>query len=408
MTIRRMVFVVESPLSPRDYVRFGIGALQAQGLHTEAWEVDAIYLPRADGETATRSAECTIQRFRNERSLVSAIEDLGPDTCILTLSGIDRSQGWTHGPLREAFARTAAVVSTFSSGHRPPEPHTRAGLGLSARTRARAQSLTTTTAAAFGNPARMRLLTRRMKERTARAGLPIHIPQSICHFDFVWAGTSIDQIDPALIGPATAVRYIHTLDYDDLLNLNLVGLARTIPALYIDTMGPSHPDFAVSHIPVMVEPDVWFGQVSQALSEYEAATGSMVVIAAHPRANPVDVARWYGGREVTTLGTPEAIARAQAVLVTNASTSLGLVAALHTPALVIRPPAIHETHLAQLDDYARMLALPVYDLADPPAQWPAPRADLRHYAQFVEQYMKRAGTPEISFWQQVADDLAQV
>jgi len=408
MTITRLILIVESPLTPRDYARFGLATLQASGLAVEVWEVDAIYLPRPLPEAIIRSADCRLRRFTSESALVHAVKGLGADTCVITLAGPYLGQTWTHAPLLDAFACNACTWATFTSGHRPPVGAAIGEQSAAAQVLDRIRVRITVASSALRSPARVRLLGRRVRARAAQASLPVGSPGQFRPLDLVWAGTSTENIEPRLIGPDTQVRFIHTLDYEELMRTSLEHAPRDIPALYIDTMGPLHPDFAVSDVPVVVDPDSWFSTVRTALDDFEQSTGRTVMIAAHPRASSDQVNRWYGGRAITPLTTAAAIARSELLLVTSASTSLGIAAALRTPAIALRTPAIHASHLWQLDDYADRLGLAMHDATDLSAPWPQPTLDDERYERFVHEFMKLPDTPAEPFWEVVARDIGQV
>jgi hypothetical protein len=406
--LRRVVFLVESPLTQRDYERFGFEVLQHGGLQVEAWEIGEIYLPRPGAEFAPRAEKAFIHPYRRERELVRALEALQRDTCVIALAGPYQGQEWTHAPILRALARSRCVYTTICSGHRPPERDVvppdlgQTILRLSTRFWAHVAS-------PFTSPRRgFKLTARRMRGRVHMAGLRIGPPPIPRPLDFVWAGTRVDQLSPTVIGAGTRVRYIHTLDYDNILGVSNIQQGPGLTALYIDTMGAVHPDFLVSDVPVLVDPQAWFAEVREALSGFEAATGRSVAIAPHPRSDPTHVRQWYGGRPVISTPTAEAVAAADVVLVTSASTSIGIAAAFATPVIAIRTPAIHATHLAQLDQYAQLLGLETFDTTDPTSTWPPPRINVDLYRAFVEDNVKLPGTAEKPFWSQVLDDLLHV
>lgn len=204
------------------------------------------------------------------------------------------------------------------------------------------------------------------------------------------------------------MRFIHTLDYDEVIALGPSLPGRDIDALYIDSMGPLHPDFAVSDVPVLVDPVQWFEEVNRGLSAFERHTGTRVSVAPHPRSRRADVAEWYGGRQVVSVGTPEAIARSRVIIATSGSTSLGLAAALATPAIAMRTTGIHRMHQPELESYRQALDLPYVDATAESISWPAVRLNPDRYESFVSEYIKRPGTPNTPFWEQVVEDIKEL
>lgn len=395
-----MILLVEAPLSQRDYERFGLAYMAMHGLNTEVWEIHDVYAPRPRRERANRAPAACIRRFASEHELVRSASSLQAQDCVVATIGVFSGQERTMGPLIEAIRSSDALFTALSSGHRlplpPPNTHERPCLnGLAGRARQLVSDL-------VNNPRRVPIAIRSGWRRRKRYD---RTHAAVLHA--VWSGTTTERIESTLINADTEIAYIHTLDYD------LIRHARELPLslaagkiVYLDTMGPEHPDFAVHGMEVLTAPDTWFAAVRSAFDKIEEALHLPIVIVAHPRAARVQLAEWYGDRQIITGPTAQSIRDGSLILVTSATTSLGMVACLGKPCLALRTPMIHATHLAELDAYADALSIPLIDYTAVPQDLVIPVPDHVKQNLFVEEFVKRSGTPEQDFWDYVAGRIA--
>jgi len=149
----------------------------------------------------------------------------------------------------------------------------------------------------------------------------------------------------------------------------------------------------------------YFSAVRMALDEFEAFSGLTVEIAAHPGAAPRSLDRFYGGRRVRHDETAEAIAQSQVVLVMNATTAAGLAVALNRPMMVLQSNTFQVEVLEQTKKLASLLKLPLIDLDKKGRDWTIPEIDEKAYESYFHQYVKRPGTPELPFWEVVANSI---
>ena len=61
--------------------------------------------------------------------------------------------------------------------------------------------------------------------------------------DWAWVATNTDSINPYLLQDKTRVRYLHSLDYERVRQLQALSIDSALQPVYLDTMGPHHPDF---------------------------------------------------------------------------------------------------------------------------------------------------------------------
>ena len=403
--IGRVVYVVESPLSIRDYLRFGVGEWTTTGIAVEVWEVDALFLRREQAPDVERPEACDIRRFSSMKELTAACRRLEADALVIMLSGVYVGEFASHRPMLVAIMKTQAVFTTVSAGQRPLSlpPEDRRGATRSlARLGFVARSLRT-------HEASLADLTRKGIQRLRAAELVLMwrlTRKGVRPLDWIWAGTDTLSINPDLIGDRTRVRYIHTWDYDRILTRppETQGIHRG--PVYLDAMGPLHPDVEALSMPIEVGDKQWFALVNEALTEIEHRLGEPVVIAAHPRAPRGLLESRYSGRDVRYGQTAALVASASVVLATDPSTSLAFAAIFDRPATVIRIPPFWWGHWLELQEYVDKLGLEVLDCRSIPKDWEPREVDRDAYASFMSRYVKRPGTPDSSFWEVVRQDLS--
>lgn len=409
MQVRRVIYVVESPMTQRDFDRFGLAIMQAAGFDVVVWEVGDLFLQRADSSLIPRATGCDIRRFRSNTSLREACRRLGSDTAVVLVCGVYRGQPDTHVSLIRGMAASSALLGSVSAGQRPPidddadVPEWAGGRLVRFRRRWRAMG--------GGRAAVTHVALLSLREASkAYARLVARVsPRAIRTLDWAWVGTDAGNFDPRCLSERTLVRYLHTWDFDRILSgEGSLGPATSPYAVYLDAMGPMHPDFPVLGIDLEVDVAKWFAGINGALNAVSRVSGVPVVVAAHPRADPGSLDACYPGLDVVHGSTARLIGSAEFVLVSDPTTSLGMVAYFGKPAVVLRPPRLFDSHLVELDRYAGLLGLQEIPIDKVTDFWRPPQADVTAYRKFVSRYMKHPGTPMVPFWQAVAEDLAAI
>lgn len=394
--IRRVILIVEAPLSHRDFARFGLTHFADHGLDTEVWEIQDVYAPRPRAESVNRATEVSVRRFKSEADLVQSASSLLAEDCVILTTGAKVGQEASMWPLISAVASSRALFTALSSGHRLPQPSSQPEIhGRLTKVAARARTLSMDFRL---NPRRIPVSFRSAwRSRCSRSRPRVRT------LDAIWAGTTIEGIQQTLVANTTYVAFIHTLDYDQIRHSRSHPSGNAVGKIvYLDSMGPEHPDYSVHGIRLLTNSADWFASVRTAFSRIEGILNMPVAIVAHPRANRDRLEEWYGNREVLSGSTAQSIRDGEMALVTSGTTSLGIVAALQRPCIALRTPPIHATHLTDLCAYAIALGIPLIDYSSFPRVLRVPSPDAQRQASFVEQFVKRAGTPEGDFWDVVA------
>lgn len=385
----RVILIVESPLSARDAWRFGLDILASSGLSPQVWEVGPIFLPRSELQWRAEPEGYTIRRFVSMSELVTAASGCSASDAIITLVGTQQGQLRRYRDLLRAISLSPARLGTVSAAPVVEVEPDRATLGLSARARS--------------------LWSRALR----RPGIPRRATQAfvlrrygIRPMGIVWIATTSVLIEPLLLDEHTRIVPIHSYDYDLVLRYRKSEEVDSGPILMLDTMGPDHPDY-VTHgeNPWTLSSDAYFEMLADRLNQIETASGATIEIAAHPRARPGSLDERYAGRIVHYGRTAEAISQSRMVLLTNASTAVGLAVAMDKPIMMIRESRFPASELRRNDRLVSWLGLAQWTSTSPSEPWAWPLIETPRYAAYLSEFVKLAGTPQQPFWEVVVASL---
>ena len=370
---RRIVLVVELPLSRRDFHRFGVAHFQELGMAVEVWEMSDWLLPLSRAHAHSPAHGVPVLAVKNVSHLRELLCSLTSSDTVILIGLARIPHNLDRAQMLSSILASQASVGAVSIGRIPSSP------------------------AKVELKQRLIMTIRKVQRRLWRH---LTIPRPL---DFLWVDTSLEEVDVRLLGESTLVRYIHALDFDLLL-----GLSRETPespyALILDSLGSRHPDWETLGIAnpwkEMCFEDLCRGVISR-LHERKMR----VIVAAHPRATMDVMADLYPNCEIVFGNTAKLISGASFVLSLEGSTSLGIAAALRVPIVCISTTCQGEYTRLLMGAFCRALGIEPVDL-DLLSQVELPPAipDLE-YANYVSNFMKRPHTKDQPFWQQVAQDL---
>lgn len=402
---QKAIYILYHPLGKRDAKRFGIAELMGAGLQVEAWDLSHFFLPATNGlgiETPSwvdLSVCSNIAHFRNLcRTLTS--EDV-----VIFPGGVHPMQVLRGRKILRLLSTSPARLTSISTAQVPTPIYPGKIRSWSGTRFARAFLLLT-------DPWTWKTIPRRlvstMSAQTFAIQRKMRLGGSIRPLDHIWAGTTVSEKVPFLIGPSTTVTYIHTLDYDLVLALRATTDRKRESAprpVFIDSMNALHPDNLVHGTQIVMSIETYSDLVCRALDEIEKRLGTEVVIAVHPRANLGVMEPWYGGRTLIYGQITELVAGATVVIVAEGSTAIGLAALFRRPLALLASRRSDSFIQGMNWAYAQALDMPLIDLDAP--ELPPLTLDVNEeaYAQYVQKYVKRQGTPEEPFWSVVASEI---
>lgn len=397
----KAVFVVTTPLSDRDAERFGLATLTKAGIEICVWDLSSFYYPEVKRIPISRPKWPDPTICSSLRAFRKLCETLTADHVVIFTSGLGPEQTWRGRSHLRLLSATPATLASISSGHLPdPIPSSARELSQPGRVRK--------FIALVAHPGRWPALWRRLVVALFGTSLILRrrlgIGCTIRPLDRIWAGARVSGIAPCHIGPGTVINFIHTLDYDFALRPR-PGQDPDHPYIvFLDQMGPLHPDLLLLGEDFGVDVATYGAMVCRGLAHLEQDLGIEAVIAVHPRAAPGVMEPCYGGRRLIYGDTAQLVANAE-VVITQASTSIGLAAVFRRPVVVMNSTKFYLESQMYANAIAQALEADVLDLDAVELPRLSPGVTEDAYQEYVEQFVKRRGTPELPFWSIVAAEL---
>jgi len=369
-------------------------------LQVEVWDLSYFVHPSASGLGIESPDWVNITVCSSVEHFSDLCSELTAEHVVVLIGGLQRGQLWQGRKLLRLISATPARLGSISNGQ---------AVSLTGSRKPQVRNRIVRVFRLLSHPRRWR----KIAQHFASFALPhliavqrkMGLRSSLRPLDHIWASTMVSNISSIFITAATKVTYIHSLDYDQVLALcDSVGQP-TSRVVFIDSMGPLHPDYLLIFGKSVISAQAYSEIICRGLDEIEKRLGTEVVVAAHPRAAPGVMEPWYGGRPLIYGKTTELIADSIAVISAEGSTAIGLAAVLQRP-LVLLSSARFESFI---QDGNRALSLafgiPLVNLDLPDLPPFTLTIDVQAYAQYVQKYIKRLGTPEEPFWSVVASEI---
>ena len=367
----KLIILVESYFQQRDYRRYGIEILQANGFEVQVWEVFRLWNPiYSDSYTPPDPAQFFgLRHFTRTEDVIRTLSQFGADTAVI----VPFSERWETKSIYRQLARQRAFYGTLAMGGTNPQGRGRRfQLGTWRTWRDR--------------------IYRRMP-RTVRGTSPPN-------FILLCGGTSLEPLTWRF--PRSEPVWTHALDYDIVLSLATdAGLPPGRHIVFLDEYVPFHPDYISLNISAPNKPDEYFPKLNALFDSLEKLLRVPVVVAAHPRANYKDGASYFGARRIV-LGQTGALVKDAALVVTHCSTSNSFTAIFRKPLLVVTTKGLSESYYGP--DIRSMAEYFNAKLVNLDEGWHLTATDFlpvneTRYASLVDAYVKRPGTPEKNTWE---------
>ncbi len=228
------------------------------------------------------------------------------------------------------------------------------------------------------------------------------------------AGIVVDGFKCNLVlpraGESTKMIWAHSLDYDLYLDylhgkLSLPSISEKRYITFLDEFTPFHPDFYLSTPslpnPFFDDPLKYYEIINKFLSLFEEKTKTNVVIAAHPRSQYENMPNMYNGRTVIKGKTIELIAKSEAIL-THASTAVSFAVFFNKPIIFLTSDRMKEEPIYgdRIDNYAaifnkKSINMDKFLKEDIPLDL---TVDEKIYSDYINNYIKIDSSPKQYFW----------
>lgn len=390
LSINRVVILVESPFTARDYDRYGIELL-LKDFQVEVWDFSP-FLRKSLYKLHVRNEEkefSETEEFHSRGAALSRIDKLTQDFAVISVINFNPSSLEIY---RTLSARNIFLGLLSTNGIPPRFPKDNLQKNIINKLK---QSVT---------PQRViNALFRR---------IPIKY-LGLRPANFVIAGGSKSLENASnkyshLISSSTKIVWTHTMDYDIYLKSHHKPPSKDDNiAVFLDQYIPFHPDLRLKGETFDFDPDPYYQALSNFFSLVEKEFGLRVVIAAHPRSDYDNLPDYFGGREVVSGKTSHLIERSKLVLL-HFSTAINFAIFYKKPILFLSTENAEGTFLR---DYIWSMASL---LQKQPISIDGQKSDdLRQkmvvdpkiYENYREMFIKRNGTPEKQIWEIAADFL---
>jgi hypothetical protein len=386
-----VVYLIDQPLSPRNYDRFGIQTWFDRGWTVKVWDLTPLTQPRTwhgytrSGQELKEISNCVLLTAPAQlaQCLAEALDvDYYVDFC-----GDSYYGAWSK--LR--LSRGGAVRIVCAVGSIPAD-----GAASSSRLVHKVRK-----AFASGPHRTLKWLVSaclsRMVARWAPPGLIV-----------VSGGDSVARV---VHGPGCETLRAHNLDYDAYLRLKASESERAPFAVFLDQDLCFHPDYVYEDTPVFVTPDRYFPALCRGLRMISGALGVGMRIAAHPRSNYLQTGmNYFEGIPLEQGATAELIRDCQ-FAVGHFSTVIQLAVLFAKPIIFLTTDELMRSEVGPLAaKFAAELGKTVINVDSDlnAVDWRAELAvDARKYAEYRHRHIKMDGSPELPHWDIVVDHIAK-
>ena len=374
----------------RDTHRYGFSILEEAGFGVEAWDVSKIHRMPEYIFGAEGSQDPRIQRVSTLEQLRRMTRRLTTNDTVVVVAGLHNFSRRGELAVLSILGRGSAWLTALSA-HGLPTFLDYSPTQQSRLRRVRARST---------RPLLWPSMCRRAFYRNFARSIPIRRKIHLSYirpFDQIWVDTKPTQISPTLIDSNTDVTEIHALDYDKVLaargtNSNDLGV------VFLDAMGPLHPDYELLGIDPGIDVEMYGTLVRGGLKRLSERTGLDITVAAHPKAQVGQLSRIYGEMNISHGNTCELVARSKVVACADGSTSIGFAVALAKPLVLLVSERFQYIVRTHNHAYETMLRPTIVDLDNSASLRGEIQIDEEAYASFMEQFVKKSGSPNMLFW----------
>jgi hypothetical protein len=216
-----------------------------------------------------------------------------------------------------------------------------------------------------------------------------------------------------LVRDDTEILWAHALDYD--VYLENKGVSVEDPAKNATFLDPIEPMFQ-GDCPALgakmnTTVEKYYPSICKFFDYVEKELDISVEIAAHPKTNHPPYPEYFGGRKTLIDNTFGMIKNSQLVM-NHSSTSIQFAILLKKPILLLTTDEIEKNMTLSVDikAYARSLKKNIINIDKPLAvDWEKElHVDEKIYNDYIELYIKKGGSEELNIWQILANRLKDI
>lgn len=229
--------------------------------------------------------------------------------------------------------------------------------------------------------------------------------------DIVLAGGEKSLIGNKLIGHKTKILWGHTFDYDLYLQeQDAPPKNEKAYGVFLDEDVPFHPDYGYMGVQPFSTPEQYYPCLCKFFSIIEQKQDCEIIIAAHPRSKYENMPDFFNGRPVVKGKTVELVKNARFVI-THSSTANNFAVLFRKPIIFVTTDSLQQsTQGPWIEKFASCFDKKAINISKP-FDFDLDRelaVDNEKYIAYKRNYIKRDGTPELPFWQIVANSLKKM
>ena len=385
---KQVIYLISSPLSERDFNRFGIKNWINRGWKVNVFDCTFFLFPKfwkfINGDKLSCNFE-GLKIFHNIHEALDVLQSLENKVVFIDLLGFSDAEM----QIRKAAHRNGVLVR-MSLGS-IPEPKSKKNI-------LNIFSLIKNPIISFEKL--IFFIQKKLEQIRAKRTIP----------DYLVVGGTKFMLD--VNNKKTLVIKAHNFDYDFFIKEKQTKLNKKEKFLvFLDEDGTNHSDFVRLGIKPFVTADKYFPVIDLGLSEIAKSLKLNIKIAAHPRSN-YNVKQIKYKHAIIENKTFELIRDAD-VVVAHMSTAIQWAVIMKKPIIFVTTDEIQNafygrSYAKQINHFATTLGSKVVNLSDVShiINWKDYLIiDKEKYKKYIETYIKTKGSPEKLVWEIVIEDI---
>jgi len=391
MKINKIIFLIESRFTSRDYERFGIQILQEDGFVVEVWDIVCALRPFFSEKymLLDRSNFRGLVVFDNKKKVYERLSSLSKDVMVVNLIGYCSLNLGVY----RALSCSKAYYTVFNANAIPASATRKTGV--------------------FSLWKKYKTFTKVGVLGVWKRIMPFfpYWCLGVRAADFILVGGKMSLKSNFPIGKYTEVIYGHTLDYDIYLRERTNLSKPQEIAVFLDEFLPFHPDFEMTNEEVPVSQNKYYEQLNSFFDLFEKNSGLKVVIAAHPRSNYESMPDFFRERKCLRGETARLVKDSQ-VVISHCSTSANFAVLFNKPVVFITCSELDKSSQGPyINGKAQWLGKkPIFidNLEDGEINWAfEKKVSEKHYYNYRISYIKIENSEETPFWKIFANRIKQ-
>jgi len=394
--IKKIIYLLDNLFCKRDYDRFGIELLEANGFEVLVWDLTPIINPDIYNNIAVPDPieYKGYNLFSKVSAIRNAILNLGNDCFIIIISDYCPKLY----PVLRSISRKKLPYCFELSGSCVP--------------------ILSDYVKETSEPAKEKVALLQIIDKVKKINYKLlkkyifrRIPYKLMRLrpaDFIIAGAAKSNIYLYRVPSAkgTKILNIHYYDYDNYVaEISKGNIIDQATGVFLDQYVPFHPENLLSGCSSEIKVEEYYPYLRKFFDYLEATFKVKIIIAAHPRANYDNCSNYFGGRPVIRDKTCELVGKAWFVLAHH-SFSMNYAVLFNKPILILTTEEMQKSkHGTYINLMATILGkTPIFIDRPYNIDWEKEiMVDNKKYNEYKQNHIKMEGTEELPFWHVVAN-----